>query len=190
MGWGIVLIFKLLVLLLLLGVEVGGWQFYATDTQAYEAGRDAAVRRSGHSSAHIQSLQRAIPLGFALFWQKVDASRYRGSRVRLRGYLRTSGVSGRAALWMRVDPKDGPTLGFDNMEKRPIAGSTEWTQYSIELDVPAEAEEIHFGPLLVGRGEVWFDDLELTRVGPFVPGAREARRARHLPWEAQNLGFE
>ena len=170
MGW-------LWLVCLTVGADTAGWQFYATDRAAYRGFVDATVARTGHSSACIRSTPAAISRSFGLYWQRIDAHRYRGHRVRLSGYLRTTGVSGRAGMWLRVDPKDGPTLEFDNKQERPIVGSTGWKQYFVELNVSAQAEEIHFGALLVGSGEVWFDDVEIKAVGPYLPGAEEARRA-------------
>lgn len=167
-----------------------GWQFYTSTAQAYEFGRDKVVSHSGYRSAYLRSTRSAYGRSFALLWQKLDATPYRGHTVRLSGWLRTSGVSGWAGMWMRVDPENGPTLAFENMEKRPVTGSTEWREYSIELEVPQQAEEIHLGPLLVGQGEVWFDDLRLSITGTFVPGAEEIRRTRHLPTKIVDPGFE
>ena len=195
MGWVIAWISRAAALLgcLTLAWAEGssGWTFYASSSAGYQGGLDTAVVRSGRRSAHISSTASANPRSFALYYQKLGAGRYRGQRVRLSGYIRTSGVSGWAGMWMRVDPGEGgPSLAFDNMQRRPIVGSTEWKEYSIELEVAAEAEEIHFGALLVGAGEVWFDDLQLTSVAVIVPGAAELRRVRNLPSQPYNLDFE
>ena len=100
-AWATALIFRLLCLLAIGALGPGrGWQFYATDLEAYQADRDITVFHSGKSSAHLRSNAGASPSGFGLFWQKVDARKYRGQRLRLSGYLRTSGVSGWAGLWL------------------------------------------------------------------------------------------
>ena len=175
---------------LALAQSQAGWRFYASHPGAYQASRDHSVFHSGAASARIQSTAAAVSQSFGLYWQKIDASRYRGQRLRLTGYLRSSGVRGWAGLWMRVDPKHGPALEFENMQRRPVLGSSDWKLYSIELEVADLAEEIHFGCLLVGQGEVWFDDLKLTAAGSFEPGGQQWRRARHLPCEAADPGFE
>ena len=170
--------------------KASGWHFYATDRAAYAARIDREVAHNGGSSAHLRSTAAAVPQSFGLYWQKIDAARYRGQRVRLSGYLRTGGVRGWAGMWLRVDPKDGPALEFENMQRRPLVGSNDWKAYQIELDVAEEAEEIHFGCLLVGQGEVWFDDVQLQPVGTFQAGERQVRRARHLPIDPVDPGFE
>jgi tetratricopeptide (TPR) repeat protein len=65
---------------------------------------------------------------------------------------------------MRVDglDKDSKSLAFDNMAypvDRSVAGTTNWNQYEIVLDVPEEASVICFGFLLSGTGALWGDDL-------------------------------
>ena len=68
---------------------------------------------------------------------------------------------------MRVDGGGG-TMAFDNMMNRAVRGTTDWTQTSIVLDVPAEAEGIMFGLILSGSGEAWIDDASLEVVGTDV----------------------
>jgi len=60
-------------------------------------------------------------------------------------------------------------LGFDNMDDRPVTGTTEWTQYAIVLDVPDDAIMFFFGVFQVGPGASWFDDLTLEVVDESVP---------------------
>ena len=65
-----------------------------------------------------------------------------------------------AGLWMRVDGmgKD-EMLSFDNMQNRPITGTTEWKKYEIILPVPESASNLAYGALLDGTGQIWFDNF-------------------------------
>jgi erythromycin esterase len=87
--------------------------------------------------------------------------------------VKASCVEQTAGVWMRVDgpdtPKTGKSLGFDNMQNRPITGTSDWTRYDIVLDVPTDATAIAFGIRLSGKGQVWLDDVTLTTVSPDVP---------------------
>ena len=60
------------------------------------------------------------------------------------GYLKTSEVT-KAQMWMRVDGANTKILSFDNMDSRPVRGTTSWTRYEIVLDVPADSIDIAFG---------------------------------------------
>ena len=39
---------------------------------------------------------------------------------------------------------------------------SDWRKYDVVLDVPSEAQNIAFGVLLAGEGQVWTDDVSLT----------------------------
>ena len=67
---------------------------------------------------------------------------------------------------MRVDgPEEGKSLRFDNMQSRPIKGTTDWHQYEVVLDVPSESVNIAFGILLYGKGQAWLSDVQFDEVG-------------------------
>ncbi len=66
---------------------------------------------------------------------------------------------------MRVDDVIGRPLSFDNMNDRPIVGNSDWVKYEIVLDVPVNSSEISFGVFLDGKGQIWFDKMEIKVVG-------------------------
>ena len=89
-----------------------------------------------------------------------------GYRVRMTAYIRVQDIVDRAVMWIRVDgefPQTGP-LAFDNMQRRPITGTTDWDAYDIVLDIPLEAVNIAYGVLIAGPGKVWFDELHFEIV--------------------------
>ena len=92
-----------------------------------------------------------------------------GKKIRYSGYIKTEGVTrGYAGLWWRVDGPSG-SLAFDNMANRGVKGTTDWTQYTIELPVDASARNINFGALMPGDGTAWFDGLSIEVDGvPFA----------------------
>jgi hypothetical protein len=86
----------------------------------------------------------------------VPADPVRGKRLILHGWIKTDGVKGSAALFLRVDGGGG---AFDNMRDRGITGTVDWTEVAVDVDVPAGGERVVFGPLLSAEGTAWFDDL-------------------------------
>jgi len=125
----------------------------------------ARLERQADSAGGFSTLHRAIAMDFA------------GTTVELRGFLRTEQVSQLAGLWMREDGET-PSLAFDNMAKRPVTGTTEWTEYSIKLPVHPEARELFFGALLVGNGKLWVDDLQVLVDGKPVASAPKVEHAK------------
>lgn len=161
---------------------------------------DNTIMHSGKASASIKFACGDSGDKWASLSQAVAADAYRGKRVRLTGWLRTADV-GSAGIWMRVDG-ERKMLGFDNMADRDVTGTTEWKQYSVVLDVPAEAVNIVFGTLIQEMGQVWADDFALAIVDPSVKPtgiigeggetddpsyAGRKRSDRKMP---VNLGFE
>lgn len=59
----------------------------------------------------------------------------------------------------------------------------------IVLDVPEEAQEVAFGLLLTGKGQVWMDDLNFEVVGKDVPTTAEST-VKKAPASPVNLNFE
>jgi erythromycin esterase-like protein len=101
--------------------------------------------------------------GAAISAIKIDAAR--GKKLAITGFIRTEGVEGTAAAWCRVDgPGDRP-LAFDRMDDRALKGDTDWTPFTISLDVPNDATGIVFGMLLNGMGTAWYDDFAVTLDG-------------------------
>lgn len=122
--------------------------------------------------AKMKGAQRAGSLGVSTGSFPVELAR--GKRVRFSGWIRTEDLrEGWAGLWWRNDLEGGGRAGFDNMADRGPRGTSEWSEYSLELDVPQETTNINFGCLMPGQGKAWFDSLAIELDGePFVDQAR------------------
>jgi hypothetical protein len=169
----------------LAAAQVGGWIKAGGNPNEYEMGTDPKVAFTGTSSGYIKS---AVPKPgtFGTYMQMIDAAEYRGKRVRMTAQVRTQDVQDWAGLWMRVDLGQKPTA-FDNMQNRPLKGTTDWVPVSIVLDVDAKATGLAFGILLAGRGAAWIDDLTFNVVGPEVPTTSILNNPAAPP---SNLDFE
>jgi hypothetical protein len=163
----------------------------------YELTADTEVKHGGKASGSLKATDAAK--NFGSFTSAIRADNYRGKRVRLVAFVKPEGVKDWAGLWLRVDGKEKTAIAFDNMNARPIKGTSDWTKYGLVLDVPKEAEEIYFGCLLAGTGRLWVDDMELLVVGNDVPVTAEplpgaARQGEYkpieLPKEPVGLDFE
>jgi hypothetical protein len=167
-----------------------GWFKAGSNSQDYLVGLDYINSQSGKSSAYIES-KNTNPQGFCTLMQEINADNYRGDRLEFSAYVKSQFVSGWAGLWMRVEGADDIPLGFDNMEKRPVIGSSDWIKYHIVLDVPYNAIKIIFGISLHGKGKVWIDNAKINSVGREVPVTdtlqSPAYKSKNKP---QNLDFE
>jgi C-terminal processing protease CtpA/Prc len=130
--------------------------------KAYELVADSLTRHGGRYALRLVSTGQP-PQGdeFGVTSQHFPAT-FQGKTLQFSGYIKTKDVqNGYAGLWMRVDGPAG-TLAFDNMSKRPIKGTNDWQQYTINLPLNEEAQTIYIGGLLPATGTMWLDDLTLT----------------------------
>jgi hypothetical protein len=162
-----------------------GWFLAGTKPAEYEAGVDADQLHQGHASAFLKSRALSVD-GFGTLMQSVRAERYIGKRVRLSGLVKSREVMSWAGLWMRVD-KGKDIVAFDNMQDRPIKGTTDWHRYDVVLDVPADSTGISFGILLDGTGKVWLSGTKFDVVGAAVPSTDASDRK--IPDNPVNLDF-
>jgi len=160
-----------------------GWYLAGTKPASYEAGTDERAAYNGHPSAYLKS-KESVADGFGTLMQDFSAEKYAGKRVRLSAFAKSEDVEDWAGLWMRVD-KGSQSVAFDNMQDRPIKGTTGWKAYEVVLDVPQDATGIFFGVLLTKTGTVWLNSVKFEVVGQDVPVTGKAKREGPT-----NLGFE
>jgi|SRR5690606_17981008 len=147
--------------------DIEGWFLTGSNPENYEIGLVKDAERNGNV-AFLKS-KKAVD-GFGTIMQSFNPSNYLGKRVRLSGYVKSKDVKNWAGMWFRIDgPEKGKSLAFDNMQERPIKGTTEWKKYEIVLDAPENSTNFAFGVLQVGPGEVWLDDLKFEIVDKSVP---------------------
>lgn len=134
--------------------------------QGYKLTRDTNEAHGGAASGRIEQADASGTGG--VFTQMFDAKGYLGKRIRYTGSLKTKDAKS-AGLWCRVDGESKP-VSFDNMQTRPVRGTTDWTEYEIVLDVPNDSTRVAYGFLLIGGGTIWGDDLKIEVLGPAGEG--------------------
>jgi len=130
----------------------------------------------------VRFIKNTDQLPFGAFNYFLRPGELRGKRIRIRADVRAD-VSGKnqAMLWFRENLKSGSIGMFDNMHDRPIK-LNEWKQYEIVSDVSNDANSITFGVLIVGKGEVFIDNVVVQVVDESVkPTARLRGTARSTP---------
>jgi hypothetical protein len=146
-----------------------GWFVAGSHPRDYEMGADQSVFRSGRNSATIQSRtsrsRTSCLTGFGTLMQMSGAEHYRGKRVRMTGYIKATNIQGTAGLWLRADGGGNP-VAFGHTYDQQRMGTSEWTAYTIVLDIPAQSDTLAFGLLLNGPGQIWLDDATFEILGP------------------------
>lgn len=114
--------------------------------------------------------------------QSVDATGWRGKRVRLTASVRTDGLEhdarvGLSLTVMRAAGPEGSRPGQnDGMWDRPITDRT-WQEHDIVLEVADDADRLLVGVNLMGVGRVDVDDYQLEAITDpdYRMSAREMR---------------
>jgi len=162
-----------------------GWLKMGSSPADYDVSIDQNEIFHGKPSCYIKS--RKSPRRFGTLMQKFKANSYLGKRVKLIGNAKSERLEEWAGFWMRVDGAEKQLLRFDNMQDRPIKGTTGWTKYQIVLDVPDDSIHIAFGLLLSGPGQVWIAEVSLEIVSSDVP---TTDLATVYPEKPINLNFD
>jgi hypothetical protein len=165
------------------------WFKAGSNPEWYDMGIDKTVKHNGNNCATIKCTGKTK--GFGTLMQDCLPDKYLGKRVRMSGFMKSEGINHWAGFWMRVDIGNSTKpLSFDNMDDRPVKGTTDWTKYDIVLDVPATATNIAYGALVSGGGQIWIDDLSFEIVDAGTPLTGDNKK-RHLPVDnPSNLNFE
>jgi hypothetical protein len=149
------------------GRSAAEWIMGGSNPTSYEMGIAPGGGQNRGPAGYLKS--REPVKGFGTMMQQFAADDYLGRRVRFSASVRTENVAGWAGIWMRTDSADRTGLTFDNMEDRPIKGTTGWTPIAVVLDVPASATRISFGVLVSGEGAAWLDNVKFEAVPSSVP---------------------
>lgn len=143
---------------------------------------------------HCALLASGDKAGFGNLITSVDASAYRGKRVRFKAAVRSEVARGAPLMfWIRVDRANDETGFFDNMADRPIT-SKEWAYYETAGDVADDASRISIGLMFNGTGRAWIDDVSLEIIGKIgegnqPPAPLEKRGLENLVAFARLLGY-
>ncbi|KMO39774.1 glyoxalase superfamily protein [Methylobacterium aquaticum] len=158
-------------------VRPAGWSVSGSKPHLYDMGIDPTTPYQGGRAALIRCryaeddpAYAVMEKGFATLMQSIAVGPFRGRRICLSADLRVQDVVGAATLWLRADAAIGRSVAFDNMEERavdgPLTGTQGWTGRRIVLDVPEEAETLHFGFYLRGSGRAWAGGFSLREASP------------------------
>jgi hypothetical protein len=160
-----------------------GWYKAGSQRDAYDIGFDSAGAHRGKGSGYIKSTADVDIGKFGTMMQNIKADNYKGKKVRLSAFMRTSGAEQGAWLWLRIDDTDSGWL--DNMHDRLVKGTTDWQRYELVLPVSPTAVGIAFGIGLSGRGQAWIDDIKIEAVDPETPKTGNIPELRHKAEEME-----
>jgi C-terminal processing protease CtpA/Prc len=159
-----------------------GWWLIGGD-KGYAAAPDRDRPHAGRGSIRLGRSGGTGPAdAFGSVATYLDASSYRGRRVRFSAAVRTRQPAGRVGLVLRVDRAAG-TGAFDNMANRPIRAE-DWQVHAIEADVAPDARGIFLGLIVAGEGTAWMDSVRIEDIGPALAAPTVVGTSGKRPREA------
>ena len=99
-------------------------------------------------------------------------AKYEGKEIELKAWVKLQNVSNFMGLMLRIDDADNNVIAFENLQRKQIAGTKDWAQYSVKLPLTQNAQTIFIGPLLGGSGKLWIDDVQVLIDGKDVTQAK------------------
>lgn len=143
------------------------WSLEGNNRSGYEQ----APSCCGPGNSTVVTLRSREPsvMGFAALKQTVDATAYRGKRVRFSAWVRTKNVHRWSGLWLVEARGPHEVIAFDDMTDRPLSGTRPWQRVEIVLDVRPFAKLLELGAMLGGGGEIAVADPVLEEVPKTVP---------------------
>jgi erythromycin esterase len=134
-----------------------GWSVGGEGVNVLLDNTQAAAGRQSLSFIFVKDLSGG-PWGYAS--ASLPLAPFLGKRIRLSGALKTRDASRPFCLWLRADDNEDP-VSFAFAPGKSPRGTTDWKQYSIEMDVPREAAALYFGAVMTGEGAAWMDNLSI-----------------------------
>lgn len=155
------------------GVPVGwvvGWHNLRDKLGRAEwEGRISRNARVTHTGRHAVKLMWTPPEG--LEWRQRWPSAFSvrpGERYRCSGWVKTQEATGESYLILYLYRRNlEPVASF---RSEPVAGTQDWRRLVFVASIPEGAEKARLACRADGNGgAVWFDDVEVVRVGETAP---------------------
>ncbi|HSN89309.1 MAG TPA: erythromycin esterase family protein, partial [Thermoanaerobaculia bacterium] len=167
------------------------WPTQGFTSFPYEHRVDTTQAQSGRQSLRVDHLSPlpVNPAAGPYLFKFLDPAEVAGKRVRYSGYIRTEGMaSGYAGLFLyAVGPQ-----GFVLQDlAQPATGTTPWTRYELEADVPPGVTSAMIAVERTGDGTVWFDNLAVAvdgrplQQGP--PSSQSGPPPGHANWLSRRV---
>jgi len=150
-----------------------------TTAPGYSIGLDSTAAPSGRRMLHLASTTDD-PKDFQPFRQSVAVQVAQPTMLRLRATVKTTAAKNVALLCQYWD--DSKMVGSTNslMQSAPPMGAGEWRTLEINLLVQPAMRRVVVGGFFLGKGEAWFDDVQLSPVNTHPEGAPSAAVQAYL----------
>jgi C-terminal processing protease CtpA/Prc len=148
-----------------------GWAI--TTAPGYAIGFDSTVAHGGRRALRLASVAEA-PQGFQAFRQSVAVQVARPTILRLQATVKTNEASNVALLCQYWDASKMVGLTNSLMQGARPTGPGEWRTLDISLLVQPTMRRVVVGGFYNGKGQAWFDDVQLSAANAYPETAPSA----------------
>lgn len=145
------------------GEAPAGWNVQSQPKQlVYRAAVSDARCASGKRCAAVTRDKADVPTGAGTLVTSVDATPYRGKRVKIVASMRVEGKGpGDEAFLMGYPVSSTPRPGESLRMVAAQAPGSSWSKVEIEIGVSPSTERLVLGAAVTGAAKAWIDDVEV-----------------------------
>jgi C-terminal processing protease CtpA/Prc len=139
--------------------------------------KDSVVKHHGNYALKISPEKSVTDDDFGGIGKQIPIST-KAKKITLSAWIKMEGVTGSCGLVLNL-LKESESLVFDNMSERKITGTSDWKRYEVTLPYDASTDVLSIGPILVGGGTMWVDELEITLDGKPLSKVRQTKATKY-----------
>jgi hypothetical protein len=152
-----------------------GWRWASTRADIANCKAFAGERPSLTSPRPVTLRCTSAAPGYVAARFNFPLEGLRGKTATLFAQVKVENVSDKARLWLRVDKPGQMGWRHDDMEDRPLRGTSDWVTVLVTVDVPEDASTIFGGIALEGSGTISMMQPQLL---PIAIGGEQERAPR------------
>ena len=128
--------------------------------KGYQFKADTVVKHSGKQSLLIERVDSAGASEYCTYLFNRPA-KYEGKEIEFRAWLKLQDVSNYVSIVFREYNTEAVEVQFKSNEHDKLHGTKDWKLYSIKIPLNPKAQFLCFGPMIIGGGKVWMDDVQV-----------------------------
>lgn len=166
-------------------VKIAPWKAYL-DKREYDFETDSTITHTGNRSGVLRSVGSKFTAS-SLSLYDLQPELLQGYRVRFSVWLKAEDIRGIVSL--SVSAYNTDTSVYKTRKLWELEGTSDWKQYSMEIDVPEGSQSLRIAQYLSGAGALYIDDLSFEKIGKLKTSPEFIDRSSYFA-APENLGFE
>jgi hypothetical protein len=141
--------------------KIKDWSFVAKPYNNFRYGLTQNEAYNSSSSLYIISKLPTTD-GFAAIKQKIAAKNYLNSKLKLTAFVKTANLNGSAVIELDLFDESDQVFRRGTVKIDSPTNQQDWQKVEIVADITANIKSISYAGYLLGSGQVWFDEFNLS----------------------------